>query len=156
MLARILRTFTMMKKALFLLFAVISAIGIHAQGGLNLTTPGDGITIIEFPEPEFNHGTVTEGDSVFHDFLFRNIGKEPLLIEAVKPPCSCTRADFPKDPIPPGGEGYIHVAFGSEGKSGEQLKWLTVIYNGEPPIERILLVCEVIQKGEQDQVPDKE
>lgn len=141
-----------MKQFSLLLLALLASFGLSAQ--LNLSNPGEGTTIIEFPEPEFNHGPVTEGDSVFHDFVFRNIGKADLLIEAVKPPCSCTRADWPKDPIPPGGEGKIHVAFGSADKSGEQEKWLTVIYNGEPPIERILLICEVMPREGVEEAPE--
>ena len=151
-LARFLRIFTVMKQISLLVLAVLAAVGLRAQ--LTLTQEGDGMTIIEFPEPEFNHGLVTEGDSVFHDFVFKNIGKEPLLIENVKPPCSCTRADWPKDPIPPGGEGKIHVAFGSEGKSGEQEKWVTIIYNGEPPIERVLLICEVVPREGVEKAPE--
>jgi hypothetical protein len=59
---------------------------------------------------------------VKHSYHFRNAGKAPLLISRAEASCGCTVPSFPKDPIPPGGEGDIMVQFDSHNKSGHQQK----------------------------------
>jgi hypothetical protein len=39
---------------------------------------------IEFRELEYDWGEMMEGDTITHDFVFRNTGKDVLVIEKVK------------------------------------------------------------------------
>ena len=90
-------------------------------------------TTITFEEKEFNFGTVKSGEEVKHIYKFRNTGKEPLVISNAKGSCGCTVPNWPKEPIPVGGEGEIEVVFNTKGKSGNQTKTVTITANTNPP-----------------------
>ncbi len=51
-----------------------------ADGNKNKATP---LTFL--PEPIFKFKPVVEGTVILHDFILQNDGKEPLIIESVKP-----------------------------------------------------------------------
>jgi hypothetical protein len=59
---------------------------------------------------------IKEGEVAEFEYAFKNIGKVPLFISDVKVQCSCTKIDFPEEPIAPGASGVIKVYFNSEGK----------------------------------------
>lgn len=87
---------------------------------------------IEFEEYEWDFGTMDEGDRVEHIFKFTNTGTEPLILEMCKGSCGCTVPQCPKEPIAPGAEGEIKVAFNSKGKKNSQTKRVTVTANTDP------------------------
>lgn len=93
--------------------------------------PGDpnAKTTIQWIDSARNYGKITEGQKLAVSFRFRNTGDKPLVIESVTPACGCTVADYPKQPVPPGGEGEITGAFDSKGREGLQHKELTVKTN---------------------------
>lgn len=95
---------------------------------------------------EHNIGTVKEGDKKEFDFKFKNVGKSPLQITNAQPSCGCTVPDFPKSPIPPGGEGKIHVVYNTMGKPGIVNKSITITANTDPSIEVLYIIGEVIPK----------
>lgn len=72
-----------------------------------------------------------EGASSAISFKFTNTGKGDLKIDLVTA-CKCTELDWPKEVIPPGGEGEIYVLFDSTGFNGEVLKVVDIIANTEP------------------------
>lgn len=72
-----------------------------------------------------------EGEVVHFQFTFMNHGKAPLIIKEIKVQCSCTKFEFPKDPIPPDGTGVIKVTFDTKGKIGYQDRTLDVYSNAE-------------------------
>lgn len=75
---------------------------------------------IEFAEKSFDFGTIREADgSVSHTFEFTNTGSEPLIIIDASASCGCTRPEFPKEPIKPGGKGKIKVIYNPAGRPGE-------------------------------------
>jgi len=53
----------------------------------------------------------SEGQMVQYDFVFVNRGTNDLQIRAVHKNCSCISADFPKNAIPPGKGGRIHLEY---------------------------------------------
>ena len=63
-----------------------------------------------------------------YTFVVSNTGNEPLVLENVKPSCSCSVADFTKAPIPPGKTGEIKVHYDTK-RSGPFNKSFTVISN---------------------------
>jgi len=79
-------------------------------------------TEMQFTDTKYSFGKIKEGDVVKHAYHFKNAGKAPLLISRAEASCGCTVPSFPKDPIPPGGEGDIIVQFDSHNKSGHQQK----------------------------------
>jgi len=95
---------------------------------------------------EYSIGSVKEGDKKEFDFKFKNVGKSPLQITNAQPSCGCTVTDFPKSPIPPGGEGKIHVVYNTMGKPGIVNKSITITANTDPSIEVLYITGEVIPK----------
>ncbi len=89
-------------------------------------------TTVEWEGVEHNYGKVKTGAIVKHTFKFKNTGTEPLLLTRVKASCGCTTPSYSKEPIPPGGEGFIDVSFNTAGKSGIQRKSVTVTSNSQP------------------------
>ena len=136
---------TLLKTSFLLLFVLITTLSAQAQ--LNLSTEGETEeTMIEFEQSEYDLGEVIAGDTVKGVFRFKNAGQAPLLIENVKPSCQCTSLEFPEKPIAPGAYGEIKAAIDTADKEGEQVKYFAVIYNGNPPVERVTL--RFVVKGE--------
>ncbi|RMD70369.1 MAG: DUF1573 domain-containing protein [Bacteroidetes bacterium] len=94
---------------------------------------------IEFEEEIYDFGEVNEGDVVTHVFRFRNTGRQPLIISDARSTCGCTVPEWPKEPIPPGGEGEIVVRFNTAGKKNHQSKPVTITANTFPSTTRIYL-----------------
>ena len=88
-------------------------------------------TEITFLETRHDFGVINDGDVVKHDFRFRNVGTQPLLISKVDASCGCTVPSFPKEPVPPGGEGVITAEFNSTNRTGKQSKNLLVFSNAQ-------------------------
>lgn len=101
-------------------------------------------TTAKFDNETFDFKTIKEGDQVTHRFNFDNTGQNDLVITNVKPSCGCTTPSWSKDPVKPGGKGYIDVTFNSTGKEGQQTKSITVTGNFEGEINKTLkLVGEI-------------
>lgn len=64
-------------------------------------------------QPEFDFGTVFEGESVRHVFAFANRGDAPLTIEKVSSSCGCTAALASAKTLAPGESGEIRTSFDS-------------------------------------------
>lgn len=80
------------------------------------------LTTIQWIDSVKNLGRITEGQKVQVSFRFKNTGNKPLIIQSVRPGCGCTVADYPKEPIAPGGEGEITGSFDSQGREIMQRK----------------------------------
>lgn len=117
-----------------------------------VTNPGsatgqgiNSMAIITFSKEEHDFGTIKEGEKVFWNFRFTNTGNIPLIINRVKTDCGCTAPDYPKTPIAPGEEGAIKVTFDSKGRSGKQIKRITVLSNSERPTN-VLSIIALVEK----------
>ncbi len=108
-------------------------------------------TTITFEEMEYDFGSVKAGERVRHAFKFKNTGSEPLIISNAKGSCGCTVPSWPREPIPPGGEGEIVVEFDSKGKRGKQNRKVTITANTEPPQTFLYVKGEVIPDQSQQQ-----
>jgi hypothetical protein len=75
-----------------------------------------------FSERICKFDAVQEGTPLSHNFTFTNTGEVPLVITGYHVECSCTRAEYPKEPVMPGQQGIIHVAFDTRGKTGWQYR----------------------------------
>jgi hypothetical protein len=99
---------------------------------------------IRFDKMEHDFGKIREGEKVSYRFKVSNPGTVPLRIIDVKPSCGCTAPAWTKEPIPPGGEGFVEVVFDSQGRSGEQMKTVTVFANTDPASHMLRFRGEVI------------
>jgi hypothetical protein len=94
--------------------------------------PDGPLPVAQFSTVEHDFGTITEGESVEHTYLVKNTGTAPLIIQKAEPSCGCTVPDWSKQPIPPGGNGFVKAKFDSSGKPGIQNKSITVTANTYP------------------------
>lgn len=100
---------------------------------------------MEFEEMVWDFGEIIEGERVVHTFKFKNVGNNHLSINSATASCGCTIPEWPKEPIPPGGEGSIKVQFNSNGKVGTQHKDITIISNADP-VKTVLQIKAQVQK----------
>ncbi|MBI1228436.1 MAG: DUF1573 domain-containing protein [Bacteroidetes bacterium] len=122
----------------FMLFSLAFFIGFNAQAQES-SNAIFATSTIQFDETEFHFGTVNAGDKVQHVFRFTNTGDEPLLLTNARGSCGCTVPSWPKDPIETGESGAIVVEFDSKGKSGAQVKQVTITANTDP-VQSILYI----------------
>ena len=101
--------------------------------------------VMTFDKTSHDFGTIKAGEKVSYSFRFVNKGGRDLIIQSASGSCGCTVPDFPKEPIPPGREGYIRVMFNSEGKSGMQEKQVTVLANTMPNTITVRVKAEIVQ-----------
>lgn len=116
-------------KKFFITLLVTGFIGsIYGQDSKTTTTPINKAEF-KFEQIEYNYGTIKQGDKVDYEFVFTNVGKEPLIISSANGSCGCTVPEWPKEPIKNGEKGRIKVTFNSAGKQGMQDKTITINSN---------------------------
>jgi len=108
-------------------------------------TPSADVPVMVFEKESYDFGKIKQGESIQYAYKFKNTGKTPLIITNATATCGCTVPEPPKDPILPGAEGVINVVFNSTGKIGVQDKVITVTSNGNPAINEVHLLGEIIQ-----------
>ncbi len=127
-----------MKLPIFLIVTVIIYFNAYAQQkGPN----------ISFEDESHNFGKINEvKGSVTYTYNFRNTGDEPLIIKSVQPSCGCTTPEWSREPVVPGGKGYIKATFNPAGRPGSFNKSIAVITNGITESVVIRFSGEVIGK----------
>ncbi len=112
--------------------------GIHAQQ----TGP-----TIAFEEKVHDFGNIKEeaGLATFN-FKFKNTGSEPLIINRVTASCGCTSPTWTKEPVPPGGEGKIQVAYNPKNRPNKFNKSITVYSNASQKVVALRITGNVIPK----------
>ena len=129
-----------MRKVLLLLIVVAA---LPSQGQ---SLPGP---LITWEHASFDFGDIVQGEKVEHTFKFTNTGSAPLVITNVQVTCGCTvPKGWARDPIPPGAESEITLAFNSAGKFGRVRKVVTIVSNasnaeGE---KQIIFVANVLSR----------
>ncbi|MBA3036902.1 MAG: DUF1573 domain-containing protein [Desulfobacterium sp.] len=89
-------------------------------------------------EEVFRFDTVIEGTAVTHDFIIKNAGNAPLLIEKVKTSCGCTTANYTKQ-IPPGTEGKISINGNTTSYAGSKFLKTIAVYTNDPKNKQLNL-----------------
>jgi hypothetical protein len=100
-----------------------------------------------FENDTWDFGLITQGEKISYSYKFKNTGNSNLIISSAKGSCGCTVPEYPKKPIPPGGEGVIEVLFDSDGKSGAQNKAVTILANTYPATTTIYVKGEIAAPG---------
>ena len=101
------------------------------------------ITIIKFDKMQHDFGRLSKGEMVSYSFRFTNTGKANLLVKECTATCGCTVADFPKNEIKPGEQGFITVSFNSANKHGQQIQTVTVGTNAQPSLYILKITAQV-------------
>ncbi len=108
---------------------------------------------MHFPEKVYDYGFIMQGDTVRHDFYFKNVGNDDLLIKSVTPSCGCTVPIYPREPIAPGEDGKISVMFKSAGKLGRQVPNISVLTNYKRKIKLELKGFVDAERAKKPEVP---
>jgi hypothetical protein len=95
-------------------------------------------TTLEFDKIMHDFGDVKADTDAITEFIVKNTGKNPLIIENVSASCGCTMPKKPEKPIPPGGSDVIEVKFHSKpGQLNEVNKTVTVTANTKDRIHEV-------------------
>lgn len=103
-------------------------------------------TTISFDDTKHVFAPIVDGEKATHAFHFKNTGNNPLLISNAVASCGCTIPSYPKEPIPPGGEGEIVVEFNSANRVGMQKKNVMIYSNAQEEAMSIGFEVEVKAK----------
>jgi uncharacterized cupredoxin-like copper-binding protein len=102
---------------------------------------------ISFDAESFNFGKIEEAKgAVSHVYNFTNTGSEPLVLQNVQPSCGCTTPEWSKQPVVPGGKGFIKATFNPAGRPGPFAKSITVVSNAASSPVILKFTGEVIGK----------
>jgi hypothetical protein len=97
-----------------------------------------------FKETSHDFGKVKQGDVVSYEFVFKNAGGAPLVIDRIETTCGCTAALASEKTIGPGREGRIKASFDTRGYAGRLAKYLYLVSNDADDHRRELsLVADV-------------
>lgn len=80
---------------------------------------------IQFEKTTHDFGANPQGTPVSCEFIFKNVGTEPLVLQNVKASCGCTTPFWPKEPIMPGQESKIEAKY-NMARAGNFSKTITV------------------------------
>jgi hypothetical protein len=100
----------------------------------------------KFNEEKHDFGKVPQGTPVTTEFVFTNIGKEPLILTNVQPTCGCTIADYTKTPVKSGDKGSIKITYNAA-VAAPFTKTIVVTSNAKTPTKNLIIVGEVVAKS---------
>lgn len=81
---------------------------------------------IKFEGENWDFGSIPKSATVIHEFKFKNIGTDTLVVSKVRPTCGCTLAPLSSDKIAPGQEASIRASFNTEKFNGRVTKQIYV------------------------------
>lgn len=109
-------------------------------------------TTVKWLDTMFSFGTIKQGEKVSLKFRCLNTGTKPLVLTNVRPGCGCTVADYSKEAILPGKEGWVATSFDSKKFCGEVHKSVLATSNTNNDKERNLQFTGTIINCENDRV----
>lgn len=86
---------------------------------------------ISAKQSQYDFGKIKTGEIVTHDFVIQNNGGDKLIINNVRAGCGCTAVKPEKSILLPGESTKINVKFDSNGRKGQQKKFVYVDSNDE-------------------------
>jgi hypothetical protein len=111
---------------------------------INASAQTDNKAEFKFVEEKHDFGKVTQGKPVTTDFVYTNIGEEPLILTEVKPTCGCTIADYTKTPVKKGEKGSIKITYNAAVEAPFN-KTIVVTSNAKTPTKYLVIVGEVVK-----------
>jgi hypothetical protein len=131
-----------MKKVIYIAAFTVSFLSISCKDGGKIPRDANSPKM-KFESIVHDFGTITEGDKVETEFVFKNIGRTDLLISDAKGSCGCTVPEYPKEPLKSGETGKIKVSFNSAHKTGSQTKTVTLFTNTENKTEILTIKAAI-------------
>ncbi len=100
------------------------------------------VAVFTWDNTSHDFGKIKQGTPVTHEFKFTNSGKVPLVITNVQASCGCTTPDWSKEPVMPGGQGFIKATYNAA-SAGAFSKTVTVTANIETGFVQLTIKGEV-------------
>lgn len=97
----------------------------------------------------FDFGKIKQDSEGTHEFIFKNTGKDPLIITNVKSSCGCTVPTYPEEPIKKGETEKIHVKYDTK-RIGMFTKTITIYSNAKNSPIKLHIKGEVMRPEEQN------
>lgn len=136
-------------KKICLIFAISACVATMYAQPLAIVTSG--VTTLKSETPVFawditvyDFGKIKFNQPVTHEFKFTNTGDAPLVISSVQASCGCTVTEYSKDPIAPGGQGFVKATYNAA-KAGVFTKTVTVNANAEEKVVQLVIKGEVVE-----------
>lgn len=130
-----------MKKFMITAFVAISSVlAVSAQ-----TTPATenkSTAEITFDKETHDFGVISQNQPATYTFMFKNTGKEPLIITNAQASCGCTTPEWTKEPIMPGKKGFVKATYNAA-SLGVFNKAVTVMSNGKTPTVTLYIKGDV-------------
>ena len=98
----------------------------------------------KFVEEVHDFGKIPQGKPVTTEFVFTNIGTEPLIITDVHPDCGCTIAEYTKVPVKQGQKGFIKATYNAA-VAAPFSKPIRVTSNAKTPQKTLIIKGEVVE-----------
>lgn len=111
--------------------------------------------VIKFKEIRHNFGKIKQGVPVTHDFIFANIGNEPLVIETASASCGCTTPTWPQQPIMKTKEDKLKAGFNAAA-AGPFEKTIFVKLKGVDAPYELKISGEVLAAADFDKIIKKQ
>lgn len=96
-------------------------------------------SVVEWLGPDIHEfGDVIHKEEVSHQFQFRNITDQPLVVDNVRPACGCTTPEWDIAPVLPDSIGTIRVTYDAR-DVGYFKKKVKVYFSGQRKAEVLYL-----------------
>jgi hypothetical protein len=85
--------------------------------------------VLHIDAPDYNWGSVFQGEVVKHNFVVMNKGGSPLTVSQVKASCGCTTVAKPEKPIDPGQTALVTLEIDTKRFTGPIKKTADIVSN---------------------------
>jgi len=114
----------------FFLLATISGVKSQTTNQRTVEENNPDAPAISFNKMVHDYGTIKKDTNGSCEFVFKNVGKKPLILNNAVASCGCTVPTWPKEPIMPGKTGAIKVVYDTK-KAGSFNKTITILSNAQ-------------------------
>ena len=113
---------------------------------------------MKFEKTRHNFGVFAQDTATLsYDFVFKNVGKAPLIIHSASASCGCTVPEYTLEPIMPGCHGKISITYNGKGrKPGVFRKSITIHNNGKQTPVRLYIEGEMIDNTPVELIQESE
>ena len=142
----------MKRNILFLLILLAANVSFSRQE----TTP-KGKGEMKFEKTHHDFGVFAPDTAILtYDFVFTNVGKEPIIIHQASASCGCTVPEYTLEPIMPGCKGKISVTYNGKGRRpGVFRKSITIHNNGKHTPVRLYIEGDMIDTTPVELITDE-
>jgi hypothetical protein len=136
----------MKKLVFFAALALFARTGFSQATAAKPATPAQNVAVAAVDTENFDFGKIKQGVPATHKFIFTNKGKVPMVITNAQPSCGCTTPDWTKDPIPPGGQGFVTATYNAAAP-GAFNKSISVMANVATGVVILYIKGEVVPEA---------